>query len=97
MNNISSSKVNSNLIIVKTVSESQFPLKALIDSAAQTEVICQDTVERLGLQVTPSGAKLRSAQGNDLTVLGECNFNLYFGENLYNVTAVVRSFTYCRV
>lgn len=87
--NISMSRDVSNLIIVRTTSENQQPLNALIDSAAQCEVITQGSAKRLGLTVTASNARLVSAQGDNLEVVGKVNFNIQFGANNYNVTAVV--------
>ena len=51
----------SNLVIVKTAAENGQQIKVLIDSAAQTEVLCQSTAERLGLKVEPSVAQINSA------------------------------------
>ena len=79
----------SNLVIVKTAAENGQQIKVLIDSAAQTEVLCQSTAERLGLKVRPSVAQINSAQGNEIEVVGECKFNLYFGKKLYEVRALV--------
>ena len=86
--NIASKGKSSNLVLVNTTSNNK-RMRALIDSAAQCEVITKQAADRLGLNIVNTNTRLVSAQGEKLEVLGEVNFDVTFGLSSYNVTAIV--------
>ena len=80
---------NTELVLIKGLSDGIHPLTILIDSASQAEVISQGAVDRLGKVVKPIDTCLISAQGNELEVTGQTTFDLSIGESIYSFEAIV--------
>ena len=88
--NGSSSSKNSDLVILKSLAgERRQPLRVLIDSGAQANIITQKAAQKLNIKLTYSDAKLVSAQKELLEVVGESEVDLFLGNNKYTVTVVV--------
>ena len=90
VNNVNKERSDSDLVIIKGfVGSNNQPLRVLIDSAAQAEIITKQGAEKLNSLIEPSDTRLVSAQGNALEVCGETQLTLNFAGKPYHTRAVV--------
>ena len=79
----------SDLVIIKChAGTNRKPLRVLIDSGAQANVMSLKAVKNLQLELRASDIKLVSAQKEKLDVEGETEMDLIIANNQYNVKVV---------
>ena len=90
VNNVNKERSDSDLVMIKGfVGPNNQPLRVLIDSAAQAEIITKQGAEKLNSLIESSDTRLVSAQGNALEVCGETQLTLNFAGKPYHTRAVV--------
>ena len=87
----SADKVDNNLIIISGICGKDTDLRVLIDPASQAEIISKEAAERIGTSIRDTSAKLVSAEGSELNVIGQTDVCLGIAGTDYNLNAQVVS------